>query len=259
MNKIEKKDIIDDIRNYKRQNIEEVLRMAYYTLSSYLYSLMTFGYQHEVTNKASNIWNSFISNLREERKLMNLLIKYASQIDYNETNIFLDDLDDLNEQQIMYYYEALDSIDDACDMKEAWRSNTRKDITFLSEDISYRERLCGMLISLNDIISYMNYPDSFWEYMKSRTTYVEYHDDYDDKADIGITLSHDFEGKLSDFKLTIPCITNLYNALIAIDYYRKAYNYYLQLGKQVEDNADISLNKESFKEKYLAIKYPQIF
>ena len=73
MNKHQIKDIKSDIRTSRKLNMEEIYLMAKYCLSTYFYSIKTFGRKSEVTRGVTKAWRTFKDTLAEEDYLTSLM------------------------------------------------------------------------------------------------------------------------------------------------------------------------------------------
>ena len=99
-----------------------------------------------ITQDVYNIYNEFSRILKEERLLHNIILKYIQNINYNSIEKFLEELDDLNEDTITYYYRLLDEIEDACDTRCKWSAiREKKQFRLLTDE--YRKKLCALIIT----------------------------------------------------------------------------------------------------------------
>lgn len=262
MNKTEKRDVKDEIRNTQFQNIEMFFKMAKYTLLSYLHSVFTFGLNSDVTKRTANIWYEFLANLKEEKLLMDALVRYAEDILVEEAQELLEELDSVNDDTILYYYECLDSIDDACDMKQPLRAIIPKKFDTLIDTNKYRNKICDLTLNIDDIVSFMNLPDAFWKYINRHVIILEVSVEEIKKEDnFGVDIKLDNNGFLTEINLTVPKIIDLETTLINVKEYKKAYNLYLLLGKKV-DESKLGSEEEYpkvFLQTYIPKKYKKLF
>lgn len=263
MNKYEIKSVRADIWATKRENIEEVFKMAKYCLSAYMYSLNVFGLHSGVTKGAIYTWKDFLAILKEEKNLMHMIVRNADKIDKYMADEYLDMLDDLNDDTFRYYCSYLDSIENACDMKTAWRAKKGlKEYDTLIETNNYRQQLVEMMITKEDIMEFMSLPNHFWNFIKTRTIHG---DDYDenDQEFYGINVKCDHHCNLIDIKLIVPKIINLKTALINVHEYQRAYELYKLLGHKFHETMiDNSTSKEfqkQFKDNYMTNFYSKFF
>lgn len=258
MEKVAHLIIKDDIKNSRKENINEIWLMAKYCLETYIHSIWVFGIDSSVTKKVREIWKNFLGVLKEERLLTNFILKNSSNINLYTAEEFIDMLDDLNDDTINYYYDYLDSIDNACDMQTVWRAvPKKKDYDMLNETSKYREMVIEMLINMDDVKTFLNLPEDFWTYIIPRTLKG---DDYDenDQSFYGINMRFDDNEQLCDLKLIVPKIINLRTALINVHEYKRAYSLYKLLGQRVDRNIafeDSIQCQKAFQTEYMQEKY----
>lgn len=259
MNQCEEKELIKEIGNIKKQNVEEIILMIQYCLTTYIKSLMIFGFQSTVTKDVVSIWKEFCDILIEERNIMNVLLQYKGLGDFTQIITLVDSLNRLNENTIRYYYDVLDDIEVACEMKTEWRAKRKKKpFETLMETKSYHRQACALLLNMDDIKTFLNYPPTFWKYIEKRLIYT------DDCFFHGVNMKMDANECLVDMKIMIPIITNLQTALVTIHELKHAYDLYQILGKPLDKDED-EYEKSArdlegiFEEKYMVKKYQQIF
>lgn len=142
MTKEEERILRKEIKTIKELNIEETLKMANYCLEAYLKTLITFKQKSQSTKNVKNIWAEYIINLKEEYKILNTIITNSKDKELEKIELILDILDKINEESIIYYYENLDRIEDACDLKNDSRSIPyKKNFKTLTESKELQKQL----------------------------------------------------------------------------------------------------------------------
>lgn len=254
MNRAELQDIKSDIFKTNLENIEELYLIAKYCLETYLESIFAFGLKSDASAEIYAVFKEFKAIISEEAFLHRHLRKKLSELDSQSIYEFLDDLDELNEETVRYYYDVLDDIKDACSLKAPHRlKRMKKDFLTLIESDEYRKRLNEISISFSDICDFFNFPKSFIDYLQEDNFRVilcnheleEMHEFY------GVNIKE--EGNvITDFKVFMPIIIDLNTALIAskilieaYEIYCKRYTPFAEMNNNF-DNIDSSISK--FKE-----------
>ena len=255
------RNLKQDIREYQSQNVEEKILMGFYTFKAFMYSLVSFGYNSEVTIECEKVWKEFIDSLKEEKKIMKYLVRNGSLIDQVEADYLMDDLDSLNEDTVGYYYTVLDDIETACDMRQAWRARRpRKNFDTLTESTEMHKKACALTLNTDDIIQFLGFDSDYWSYIGSRILR-----DYmvDDTTMYGVNLKYDND-ILVDLKVIIPEVVNMETALINIQVLSDAHHAYEGLGTEYNDES-ISIRNEGitgknrFTSEYLPKMYRREF
>ena len=197
--------------------------------------------------------------------LMHLIVRHGKKLDVGETWALLDDLDYANDQTITYLYSYLDNVDDACDAQAAWRAVWEKrSFEMLTETYDYRHRLCSLLLTFDDIKSFLDFPKEFWNFIEPR---IDMKTDFDlpfedAKSEYGLKKYLDGFGNVFNFRVTLPVITNLAKASFTVHSLQEAYNLFHKMRtcmpkKDLIGPADET--EERFKKVYMKTKYQQIF
>jgi len=264
MNCSEYRTLKEDIREIKKQNIEELLLVFKYCLAAYVDSVMTFGFNSNVSLDIIKFFKEFKSIIKNEKSMLNFLLENYFLVDIDEVNNFLCKLDDLNEETINYYYKFLDDVGDACDMGVEWKGKRPfKTFDTLVETDRYYKELCGLLLSFEDIKNYFNYEDDFWNYIDSKVYLVDDRE-YEDKGFYGVNMKCDDDNKLEELKIFVPNIINLETALINVHEFRCAYDLYKLIGKKVELDETFcekvaSDSEFEFRNEYINKKLKKVF
>lgn len=260
---LENKILRDDVQNILYQDVEEFLLMAKYCLKAYVKSVICFGVQHPVTKDVVEIWKEFVSILIEEKNILKYLIQYSSLEDLEEVNAFMFELDDLNTETIQYYYQVLDGIESACEMKTDWRAvRPKKDFDTLIETDEYRKKLCSLTLSMEDIKSFLDYKQEFWKYIETRLIFIDSHFE-EDKDFYGVNIKLDDYRCLMDMKVMVPTIINLETALVNVHEFHYAYQLFEILGSPItKSNQEFEESAKKceccFQEEFMAKKYQKV-
>ena len=264
MNNSEYLNLIDDIKNIKKENIEEIILITKYCLNTYINSVIVFGFNSKVTQDITNVLKEVINIIKEEHNMLNFLKEYTKDSNVNEVNNFIIELDILNEETIQYYYHVLDGIEDACDIELEWKANRPvKHFKSLIDSYDYHKKLYGLILSTEDIKKFFNYPKEFWNYIDKKTYLLDSRLEQN-KDFYGVNMKLNEEKYLTDIKIFIPEIINLETALINVHEIKHAYDLYERLGKiidkdELEYEETSKKYEQNFKERYLVKRYQQTF
>lgn len=264
MKDVELKNLKGDVREIYFQNVEEFLLMLKYCLIAFVKSVKSFGLNHAVSKDIVQLWKEFLNILKEEQVLLKYLIEYGFLEDAEEVDKFILELENVNEEMIKYYYEVLDEIETACEMKTEWRATRkRKNFATLIETNDYREKLCSLLLSLDDVKNFLGYEEEFWNYVQSRILFIDSHLEKD-KFFYGVNIKLDVNNCLVDMKILVPNVINLETALVNVHELNHAYCLYKRLGFSNLENdifyEEVAKKQEKlFQEEYIPKKYERIF
>lgn len=225
-----------EINKIKEENWEQLYLIIKYSFDSvinyFLYSKKTM----DVPSNAMNIVSIYLKTFKEERKILKHIMNHISYIDSYNLELFLEELEKLNEQTINYLYERLDNIEDAIELNDQNRMITKKDFNLLPENKNIKQEACNLVLSKEFIKSYLGYEESFWKFIDARTIFT-------DEVKI---CKMDWEyttGKQIKLILYLPPITDLDTALIAMKGYNKAHILYLSNYKTSMENAEENVKK----------------
>lgn len=245
-------DIKKEIKDIVRDNKEEKSLVSKYILSTLIKSITVFGINHNITLECRNIHKLFKRIYSYENAIYMFLLSKSEFIDYNEYIELIDKLDILNEKTIRYIYSLLDDIEDACETNQEIRAqHIKKDFKYITETDEYINEAIGLVLNEKDIKNFFNYPNDFWQYIKTKVRIVDSNDD--NKNILYETVMHfDKNNKLDDMRIYVPKIINLKTALINVHEFKHAYDLYIMLGTSVdkENNLfeqDAAQEEEKFK------------
>lgn len=239
MDKNEVKELVKEISNIKRLNIGQNLSMKKYYLKTFLYSLIVFGYNSNITQEVFKVYDEYTSIKQKEKRLLTFLKKNLDKIDYKEACNFLDEIDDLNEKIITYLIEQFDNIEEACDLKNENRCvRDKRNFPILTDGKRYDIMLQSLIINFDDIKEFLGYEDYFWNDILDKIEFVD--DSY--KGSYGLFFLEE------DVKIILPKIVNLETSIICINNLSLIYNKYYSTNPKGKD-----LESE-FKNTYLVKK-----
>lgn len=246
MNRVEKSDIKKQIFRVKLLNIEQNFLFFKNYLLSYINCKMTFKGNFVVMNDLNSALVDYTKIIREEKLLMNLLIKYSNKIDYSEADYLLTVLDEINEKTMIDFFDYFDDIEVGCELKTDYRA-TRKGnkVISIADTDEYRKMFVSLLLKDKDIKSFLDYPDEFWKSISGKVQYTNIEDE-----DIwGIDYDID-DGSI--VSIIIPNVINLDTALTNIEIFEEAYSKYI-------DSKEQESRTTEFEDVYLSNKTKTFF
>ena len=110
----------------------------------------------------------------------------------------------------------------------------------------------GLDLKDKDIKVFLNYPNIFWDFISTRTKYLNNYMEFRDFY--GVYPKFDLNNYLIDVKVIVPRIINLATALINIHEFKHAYDLYNILGNKLLKE-DIFYENEAIKKEQQFIKY----
>lgn len=252
MDKMARKLLKESLKEIKYKTILQQKDILKYFLESYIKSIIIFGISNEVTKEAVRIYKELRKIQNKEYEIHGFLKKNALKMDEFATSEVLNILDDLNDKTIQYYYEALDDILTACDLKnEIYIKHKKKDFETLIETNKYQIIAASLLISYDDIKRLLGYEEAFWEYIEKRLQFRN-QDTYD-KFKIDIKL--DENNKLKDFTIILPYIVDIFSVKKCIELISYAYIIYTHIGKTMDDEKTLNTLEEEKINEYILKKF----
>jgi hypothetical protein len=248
----QREEITDDIKSMKKGSYEQMWLITMYGLGSYFKSLFRFGGSSKVTRDNLNVIKEMFDILKTEREMLNFILRNLDRFDITSTQDVVQMLDDLNDKTIDYYYEVIDDLEDAVDMRDENRAiRPRKDFPTLIQTNSYTNEVKALALNKQAIREFLGYEEEFWTYIKSM-----------DRSDVRVPYEgakvmsyaiplYGQTGIVSGLKMYIPEIADLSSALLAIQTYEKAYNIWKCLGKQYIPIDFTFERQEEFEKTYL--------
>ena len=230
------KNIKDEIKEIRQENIEQKKSISKYIKMDLIKSFITFGYNHKITKECYKLYKQIIEIIDYENYLYSIINNNREYINYPEFCDLIDNLDELNEETVTYFYQMLDDIEDACDTKQEYRAaHLKRDFKFINETDEYINEVKGLTLSDIDIINFFNYSDDFWNYVKPRIRRVDFHDDEKNKL-YEVVMHFDSNNCLDDMRIYVPYIINLKTALINVHEFKHANDLYYLLGKPISED-----------------------
>ncbi len=240
MNKKVRKVLENDIVTIKKNSKKEI---------NFIKKQCSIRIASESSNTIEDIiqvLDDFILDKEEERKLLNMLKNNLKRIDKSECSTLLAELVAVNKSTLCYYASLLGvPVDNTIETTQPLLTKTE----------SYRNQVCGLLLSEKDIKEYLNYPSSFWEYISKRTYRVE------DEGLYGVKIQYDDNNIVKDISVHVPPIVNKDTAKINIRYFTEAYNMYHFFVETYTENTFSQTDKEveDFEKIYLKDQVKKYF
>lgn len=259
MDKKEIKIIKECIKELKGANNEQTWIMLKSFMESFIMSIVMFG-NNEITKDAYTIWENYIKIQKEETKIHKYIINHAKDIDFNKCMELFDILEETNEQTIMYYIDAFEDIQTACETKnELYAKHSKKQFQTLIETDEYKIKTVALATKKIDIKEFLNLPEEFWNYIKNKIKYID-GNKKENEFFYSTLMKFDENNHLIDIKVLIPYIIDLKTALVNVHELKHVYDLYLLLGKEVNENNPVyeenAIKKErEFEKQYLLRKF----
>lgn len=254
----EYQELYNDVIETKGMNMEALARMTRYALESFLRCLIVFGHKSAITKDCLNVIREYKAIITEENRLLTLLL--TSPADIDRKDMYFNLINDLSDKTISYYYQVLDDIDDAVECRDEMRGKRYpKHFETLIETDYYRNVLYSLSISFADVKEYLGYEEEFWEYIDTRTTWIEPFGE-NPRYFYGVNFKEE-EGIVTDLHVTIPSIVDLDTAKIVVHEIRHAHDLYESImhhNKLVSDQELEGYAREeetTFVKQYVLPKY----
>ena len=258
---IRKKElIIDEILETKKLNIEELYLIVKYAMGAYIGAVKTFGFRGDVSKKSLRVIRDFWKVLREENYLMNFLMTNIDILDNDAVERFMSLLNELNNKTVSYYYDYIESIEDACvTIEEKMAMKPQKDFETLTESSVYREEAVSLLENLESIKAFLGFPEDFWLYINDKVDVVNVDAKAMEKMFYAVAVLNE-DNTINSIKVLVPEVVDYDSAMIAINIYNKAYELYKKLGTKADSlNLDHSDElKDEFSDVYIPRKTSQV-
>lgn len=256
-----KKKILKDIKEMKNGSLEQMLLITFYSLSSYFKSLIVFGNNSKITKDNINVIREMFYILRNERTLLNYILKHIDEFDVAAVENVIAILDNANDESVYFYYDVLDDILDATETGQEFRGLRRKEtIPSLISSLSYAKRVVALGTNIDDIKSFLGFEEEFWEFIKYKVKVINFDDSIEESMVYATPLCDD-GGNVADILIMVPKVVDLESSLLAIKIYTKAYRIYKALGKNkinCGENDGVTLD-EKYQDEYLLRKVYETF
>ena len=241
-----KNRLIDSIHFMIESIPEQFGSIVTSSLSTYFKSLVVFGMNSEITRSALIVLKDMFKISRQERALLKYILANLHRFNIEATERVIDELDELNDKTYMAYDRVFADIEDACDMNNPNRFGKHETIDSLISNEQYSNIVYALNGRYESVKEYLAYPQEFWDYIEPHQKVIPYIG-YVDEEMYGIIPVVDEGRRLALFKTVVPSIADYDSAKLAIDIYRKAYQYYLNLGNEL-DSITSPDDKDDIKE-----------
>lgn len=249
MKKVLREAIKDDIKEIRWQNLEQILSTFKYISIAYLKAYMMFGRGHKVTEESKRIWLEFKDIVLSEDKILRFLKNNTETIDYDAAEDLLDKLDNLNEDTVIYYYDLIDSLEDACETQQEWRiTRPRRSFKTLIETDEFYKKALSLTLSMKDIETFLKLPKEFFEYVDKKIITINPYTIEEAEHFYGV-YPKVVNGVLTNFRLIVPEVVDDKTASINVNLYSQAFYVYQYLGKEYYLDEEAVKQEASEKEK----------
>lgn len=244
------KDLLEDIKEMKSGSAEQLYLVTTYSLSNYIKSLIAFGSKSKITKDNLNIIKEMFNILKEERKLLNYILRNIYVIDPFSALLVIGLLDETNDKTVNYYYQVMGDIEEACEMKQEFRGIRRKqDFPTLIQDTSYAKEVIALCENEDSLKEFLGYEESFWKFISKRLKIVDTDINIARKTSYAIPI---YDGDIVvDIDLLVPKVVDLQTALLALSIYVKAYKIYKSLGQEYQRISEEEI--DAVTDKYLKL------
>lgn len=137
-----KNELIEEINYMKDGQYEELYRITTSSLLTCLKSIICFGINSEQSNECIKTLKDMRRILKEEKKLLNIILNNIDNIDLDKASNIVDILDELNDNTYTSYDDILNNINYCCELKDKeriFKSNNK--IDSLITNNSYKEKV----------------------------------------------------------------------------------------------------------------------
>lgn len=252
MDKNEKKFLKESLRETKYKTLLQQRDILKYFLESYIKSILIFGISSEVTKETLRIYKELKEIQDKEYEIHEFLKRNALKIDEIATAELLNRLDELNDKTIEYYYEALDDMITACDLKnETYIKHRKKNFETLNETNAYKIAAGSLLITYEDLKQMLEFEEEFWKYIEQRIVFRN--SNTNSKFTIDIKL--DENNNTKDFTLVLPSIVDIFSVKKCIELISYAYVLYTYIGREIDDENILNMPEEEKINEYILTKF----
>lgn len=227
--------LVRDIEEMKKGQLEEMVLISFYSLSSYFKSLFSFGTGSSVTKDNINVIKEMFNILKSERILLNFMLRNIDKFNINAVTDIVGSMDELNDRTVEYYYKVIEDIEEAVEMKEERRGiRPKKHFSTLTQTDSYINQVIALSENRKNIKEFLGFEDEFWAYIKEFEYSIEISPEEAENVAYVLPL-HDSNNIVSGIRMLIPEVVDLSTALIAIKCYIKAHDIYCALGEPMKN------------------------
>ncbi len=163
------KEYLKEKKNLNREQFRLIYR---YFIKVYLKCLITFGIQHKITKESIELFKSMQSVMNEEREILKFIKKNSVIIDCEAVDSYLDLLEKLNEVTVKYFYDCLEDLESASELKnELYSKHKTKNFKSLIETDEYRLYAASLILSFDDVKNLLGYSDEFWQWAGEKVNF----------------------------------------------------------------------------------------
>lgn len=260
MDKIEIKVAKEVISKIEQINFVQKNYMFLNFIGTYLISLINYGNNY-ITKDSYNIYKQFRLIQKEEQKIHKFILKNSKNITFEKFSELIELLEQLNEETMIYYINALNDIITACQTKnELYAAHEKKNFDTLIDTDEYRIQVSGLTITKEEIKEFLNYPQEFWKYVETKIKRIDGSKKENEIFYVTLMKFDEDNKLLSDIKVLIPYVTDIKTAQVNVHELKHAYDLYQRLGQEIDENnpeyeeSAISLEQE-FRKKYVLKKF----
>ena len=229
-----KEELKRNIYEMKKGSIEELLLIIKYSLNAYFMSLQTFGKDNRVTRDNLNIIKEMFLIIRRERILLNYILDNIEKFNIDAAEDAVGMLDKVNDKTIIYYYDLINSIEDAAETGHEFRGyRPRKEAKTLINDDSYISEVFALGMNINDLKMFLDYEDEFWDFIKEKIKVVDASIDITSKMVRATPISD--EGNIVDIDLLIPKIYDINTLYLSLEIIEEAHKIYSSIGCSIDE------------------------
>ncbi len=228
-------DLINDILHMRNSAPGQIAMITKNGLDSYLRAVKVDGPLSPLAREALRIIREVYKNSNLEDKLLLFILENIDVVDITAAEDVTRTLEKLNDKTYAAYDEMLDDIKAACllSKKDRQLRPERTVESLLTNDI-YKTMVYGLTQTIADVKKFLNYEEEFWDFIKENLKEVPV-TAAGAKIQCGVIPLLDGDTNLYTFYTLVPKIVDYETALVAINIYKKAYDYYVNLGIKKAD------------------------
>ena len=235
------------LKEIKHLNKEQIKLVVKYFFIVHLKCIIGFGIQHKITKESIILLKEIKKIMKEEQNILRFLKKNSKIIDCEATNLFLNLIENINDETVNYFYECLEDLEQASELKnELYSKHKKRKFKTLIETDLYQILAASLTLNIDDVKNILEYSDDFWEWSKDKIKY-----NTNDKI---IKISFDFDGNLKEAAITLRKIVDyetLNSCIIQIELLYCIY----KTSKKEYDVSNIKVLEHEEIKKYILSKY----
>lgn len=250
------RNLLEEIKDYEKETFNETFLIIYYSLKTYFYSLTTFGLSSPITKDCLNIIKEFIDINKYESKVFKYIINNIETIKIDIAELYIDEMNERKEREILYYYQVLDDIEEACDMQTPYRAKRmKKDYLSIKDDENFNLNIHSSSYTLESLMDYLSFTKDIKDFINTHTI-IEYYELTDEDM-FGINYKVDENNVITDIKLILPVIEDYKTLKLNVNLLMKAYYLYNSLSLKTPINLEEIEVDAKEKENSLTLNIPK--